>query len=224
MLRDITGQPCHWGKCVQRPGPPGWELDARLATLIFKEDYCCEIQRRETGWCNSWQNRQVSLAESSEECYGSERAVLPKVVVVVEHSIKYTDSCYRPPHTVHFCHALGTTFLSNHPLPGCWWTSLITDLPFPVMLFTFSVLSMSREKSGVAGFGSVMVVMSSYLRLITGLARAGQEDPQVTVTYTTWRLGTFSNYLLNSTEHYAEQNEIFLTLWLWNLYSVPHQN
>jgi hypothetical protein len=88
--------------------------------------------------------------------------------------------CYRPPYTVNFCHALcatlcpsfptgnfchalGTTFLSNRPLPGCWWTSLITALPFPVMLLTFSVLSTNREKSGVAGFCSVMVLMSSYL-------------------------------------------------------------
>jgi hypothetical protein len=32
---------------------------------------------------------QTSLAESSEECYRSERAVM---LMVVEHNIKYTDS------------------------------------------------------------------------------------------------------------------------------------
>jgi hypothetical protein len=26
----ITGPHCHWGTFIQRPGPPGWGLDARL--------------------------------------------------------------------------------------------------------------------------------------------------------------------------------------------------
>jgi hypothetical protein len=45
----------------------------------------------------------------------------------------------------------------------------------------------SREKSGVAGFCSVMVEMSSSLGLY-GPARAGQEVLYVTATYTTSRL------------------------------------
>jgi hypothetical protein len=49
-------------------------------------------------------------------------------------------------------------------LTPCCWTSLITVLPFPVMLHTSSALSTSRDKSGVAGLCSVMVVMGSYLR------------------------------------------------------------
>jgi hypothetical protein len=33
----ITWPHCHWGTYIQRPGPPGWGLDARLTTLLCKK-------------------------------------------------------------------------------------------------------------------------------------------------------------------------------------------
>jgi hypothetical protein len=33
----ITRPTCHWETEIQRPGPPGWGLDARLKNLLFKK-------------------------------------------------------------------------------------------------------------------------------------------------------------------------------------------
>jgi hypothetical protein len=59
----ISGSSCHWGTKIQGPSHLGWRLDARLTTLLSKNNIVTKYKKVETG-CN--------LAESSKEGYGSE--------------------------------------------------------------------------------------------------------------------------------------------------------
>jgi hypothetical protein len=47
---------------MQRPGPPGWELDARLTILLCKNSNCCKREVKA--------GRSTNLAEFSIESLG----------------------------------------------------------------------------------------------------------------------------------------------------------
>jgi hypothetical protein len=72
----ITGPPCHWGTLIQRHGPQGWGLDARLMTLLCKKKCYCKI-----GW-------STNLAVFSKDGYGSGRAVLLLLLLLLMMNIK----------------------------------------------------------------------------------------------------------------------------------------
>jgi hypothetical protein len=55
----ITGAPCHKGTYIQRSGPPGWGLDARLTTLLCKKNIFPKSKEVKSGCSNLrqiWQN------------------------------------------------------------------------------------------------------------------------------------------------------------------------
>jgi hypothetical protein len=52
---------------MQRPGRPGWGLDARLTTLLCKKIIVAKSKEVKTA---------PNLAESSKKAYGSERAMM----------------------------------------------------------------------------------------------------------------------------------------------------
>jgi hypothetical protein len=38
-LEDITRPPCHKGKYIYRPSPPGWGLDVRSMNFFWENNY-----------------------------------------------------------------------------------------------------------------------------------------------------------------------------------------
>jgi hypothetical protein len=103
------------------------------------------------------QLHKIFFVTSSEN-----RVVIVSLCLLIKHRDKFNCNI-TVPLTGELMPRVGN-HLYIYLLTPCCWTSLAAVLPFPMMLLTSSVLSTSREKSGVAGFCSVMVVMSSYLR------------------------------------------------------------
>jgi hypothetical protein len=74
-----SGQRCGTGKF--KSPICRWGLDTRLMTLLCKNIYCCKIQRSE-----HW---KTNLVESSNERYGSIRAVLPMMMTMICRWLKF---------------------------------------------------------------------------------------------------------------------------------------